>query len=91
MSTLRRGSKHNLSREEWQPAPHAYVKRGMELPQTKLTPLDVGAIREAARWRVELRKEINDTLSNAALARRFGVSERSIERVLAYETHIDIP
>lgn len=84
---IRRGSKHNLTREEWLVAPHAYAKRGLELPQTKLTPLDVIAIRQAAQRRERLRKEINDTLSNAALAKQFGVSERTIERALAYETH----
>lgn len=84
---IRRGSKHNLSRDEWRCAPHAYTKRGMELPHTKLTPLEIISIREAGRRREKLRKEINDTLSNQALARQFGVSVRAIERVLAYETH----
>ena len=84
---IRRGSKHNLSRDEWRCAPHAYVKRGIELPHAKLTPLEIISIREAGRRREKLRKEINDTLSNQALARQFGVSVRAIERVLAYETH----
>lgn len=84
---IRRGSKHNLSRDEWKAGPHAYVKRGLELPQTKLTPLDVIAVRAAARKRAAMRQEINDTLSNEALARQFGVSVRAIERVLAYDTH----
>lgn len=84
---IRRGSRHNLTREEWQCAPHAYVKRGLDLPHAKLTPLEIISIRGAARKREALRKEINDTLSNQALARQFGVSVRAIERALAYETH----
>jgi transcriptional regulator GlxA family with amidase domain len=86
----RRGSKHNLDRAEWQAAPHAYVKRGMELPQTKLSPLDIAALRDAKFRREAMRKEINDTLSNAALARRFGVHVRTIEKVFAHETHFDV-
>lgn len=87
MSALRRGSRHNLSREEWQASPHAYVKRGLDLPHTKLAPRDIVAIRQAVARREELRKMINDTLSNEALAKTYGVSCRTIERAIAYETH----
>lgn len=86
-----RRSKHGLSRSEWAVTPSLYVKRGLELPQTKLTPAHVAEIRKAAGRRDMLRKEINETLSNAALARRFGVHVRTIEKALSYESHVHVP
>lgn len=86
-----RGSKHGLHRDEWEQRRTEFVKRGMELPQSKLMPLDVAEIRSAARQRESLRKHIADNLSNAALARRFQVHERSIEKVLSHEAWSHIP
>ena len=79
-----------MDRFEYQQRAVELAKRGLDLPQTKILPLEVIAIRAAARRREELRKEINDTLSNAALAKKYGVHERTIEKVLAYKTHIQI-
>lgn len=70
---------------------HATAARGMDLPQSKLTPLEVAAIREAARRRAQMRREINETLSNAALAQAYGVHERTIEKVLAYGSWRHVP
>ena len=81
-----RGSKHGLDRSEWERRRTEFVRRGMELPQTKLMPLDVSEIRSAARQREKLRAHIKDNLSNAALAKKFGVHERSIEKVLSRES-----
>lgn len=67
------------------------AKRGMELPQTKLTPLAIVQIRADARKREQLRKEIKDTLSNEALARKWNVHVRTIEKVLSYQTGAHIP
>jgi hypothetical protein len=75
-----------MTREEYLMNPSAYCKRGFDLPQTKLPPLAVVAIREAARKRDQLRAEINQKYSNAALAKQWGVHVRTIEKVLAYET-----
>ena len=47
---------------------------------------EVLAIRSAARQRDKLRKYIRDTLSNQALAKSYGVHERTIEKVLTRET-----
>ena len=63
-----------------------HCARGMELPQTKLTPLEIDAIRSAQRQREKLRDYIRDNLSNQALARIYGVSVRNIERIMARET-----
>lgn len=81
-----RGSKHGLHRDEWEQRRTEFVRSGLELPQTKLMPLDVAEIRSAARQRQKLRQYIADNLSNAALAAKFGVHERTVEKVLSRET-----
>lgn len=83
---MARGSKHGLNRDEWEQRRTEFVKRGLDLPQTKLMPLDVSEIRSAARQRDRLKTHIKDNLSNAALAKRFGVHERSIEKVLSRDS-----
>ena len=60
--------------------------RGQGLPQSKLMDLDVVAIRSAKRQRESLLKHIRENLSIAALARQFGVHERSIEKIMSRET-----
>lgn len=65
--------------------------RGQDLPQTKLLDMDVISIRSAARQRESLRKHIKDNLSNAALAKQYGVHERTIEKVLMRDTHCNLP
>lgn len=62
--------------------------RGEQLPQTKLTPDDVREIRRMAQLREQARAQITQELSNAALAHRFGVSPRTVEKILAWEVHI---
>lgn len=81
-----RGSKHGIGRDEWEQRRTEYVKRGLDLPQTKLMPLEVAEIRSAARQREKLRSHIKDNLSNSALAAKFGVHERSIEKILSRES-----
>ena len=66
------------------------VKRGEELPQSKLTNLDVLLIRQAAEERARLRRE-SSQLSNCSLARKFGVHTRTIEKVLSSDTWVCVP
>ena len=75
-----------MKRDEYLLNPQAHCKRGWDLPQTKLPPLAVVAIREVARKRDEMRKQITETMSNKALAKQWGVHERTIEKVISYET-----
>lgn len=75
-----------MTRNEYLLNPSAYCKRGFDLPQTKIPPLAVVAIREAAKKREELRREITDKYSNAALAKQWGVHPRTIEKILSFET-----
>lgn len=75
-----------MERQEYLGRAREMAVRGVDLPQSKLIPLDIGAIRSASRQRENLRKHIRETLSNEALAKQFGVHVRTIEKVLAYET-----
>lgn len=61
--------------------------RGMRLPQTKLTPDDVEQIRQLSEWKRAEIERLNSIASAKALAEKFGVHYRTIEKVLAYETH----
>ena len=75
-----------MNREEYKQRAGEFCKRGWDLPQTKIPPLAIIAIREAARKREELRKEITEKYSNKALAKQWGVHCRTIEKILSYET-----
>lgn len=75
-----------MTRDEYLVNPAAHCKRGWDLPQTKLPPLAIKSIRESAAMREQLRKEITDKHSNAALAKAWGVHVRTIEKVLNYST-----
>ena len=75
-----------MTRDEYLQRAREMAPRGMNLPQSKLTPLEVAAIRASAAKREEMRREITETLSNAALAKAYGVHPRTIEKVLAYES-----
>ena len=77
---------NRMERGEYLSRTREFAARGQALPQTKLLTLDIVSIRSAARQRENLRQHIRDTLSNAALAKAHGVHERTIEKVLAYET-----
>lgn len=80
-----------MTRDEWRTRAREFCKSGFDLPQTKIPPLAVVAIREAARKRQELRSEITAKYSNAALAKQWGVHERTIEKIISYETARHVP
>lgn len=75
-----------MARHEYELRARELAVRGQELPQSKLLDLDVVTIRSAARQREALRKHIRDNLSNEALARKFGVHVRTIEKIMTAET-----
>jgi len=74
-----------MNMTEYRQRQREFSARGMDLPQSKLTPLEVEAIRSAAAQRERLREHIRKNLSNEALAREFGVHVRNIEKVLSRE------
>ena len=61
------------------------VKRGVELPQSKLTDDDVRNIRALVEYREKVKRELAG-LTNAALAEKFDIHTRSIEKIVARET-----
>ena len=65
------------------------VKRGEDLPHSKLTNDDVLLIRELIEYRDMLRQEASK-LTNAKIAEKFGVHFRTIDRISAGEnwTHV---
>lgn len=60
------------------------VKRGMDLPQSRLTDEDVRLIRALVEERERHREEAAK-LTNAKLAEKFGVHVRTIDKVTAGE------
>lgn len=66
------------------------VKRGSDLPHAKLSEDDAAYILRCVERRERLRKEAA-TLSNRALAERFGVHHRTIDKLTAgYSwTHVE--
>lgn len=58
------------------------VKRGTDLPQAKLTEEDVKLARQLHEYKQAEIKRLNETLSIKALAEKFDVSERAMERAL---------
>lgn len=87
----RRGSKHRMDRDTYLRDAGQFAARGQELPQTKLLDMDVIDIRSAKRQREALLKHIRENLSNEALAKRYGVHPRTIEKALSRETHCNLP
>jgi hypothetical protein len=75
-----------MDRREYLTRAKEFSPHGQDLPHSKLTELDVVAIRSAARQRESLRQHIRDNLSNEALSKSFGVHVRTIEKVLQYYT-----
>lgn len=76
-----------MNRDDYLMRAHEFAPRGMALPQTRLTPENVKEIRHAKWKREDLRQYITEELSNEALAAKFGVHVRSIERVLNRTSH----
>ncbi len=58
------------------------IKRGEELPYSKLTNADILNIRELVEYRENLKKELS-SLTNAKIAEKFDVHLRTIDKVTA--------
>jgi hypothetical protein len=75
-----------LERGEYLSRAREVAQRGQDLPRAKLLDLDVIAIRSAVVQRQNLRNHIAQNLSNEALAQKFGVHVRTIEKAVQRET-----
>jgi DNA-binding transcriptional regulator YiaG len=65
---------------------HHLMARGEQLPQSKLTEADVRNIRELHALKQSEIARLNETLSAKALARKWDVHVRTIDKILTYET-----
>ena len=77
---------HVLERAEFLSRARSMARRGVAQTHSKLTPAEVQEIRQAKENRLDLMAHISETLSNSALAEKYGVHPRTIEKVLSYET-----
>lgn len=59
------------------------VKRGKDLPQSKLTEEDVIEARKLHAEYMQTIKDLNSTFSIPALAKRYGVHERTMEKAIS--------
>lgn len=75
-----------LERGEYLSRAREFAVRGQDLPQSALLDLEVVEIRRLHAERLRLLQHIRDELSNAALAKKFKVSVRTIERIVQRET-----
>ena len=75
-----------MNRQEYLLRAREQARRGTELPQTILTPENVSEIRSAQRQRESLRTHIRENLGNDALAKKYGVTTRTIEKVMSRES-----
>lgn len=88
---MRRPNQNPLDQQEYRVRQREFSARGQDLPQTKLLDMDVVDIRSCARQREKLREHIRSNLSNSALAKRYGVHERTVEKIIANETWSHLP
>ena len=75
-----------LSRHEWSVRARELACRGQDSPHSKLLDIDVIDIRSASRQRVKMLQYIRENLSNAAIAKRYGISESALEKIVTYQT-----
>ena len=75
-----------MTRVEYLQRRFEFVRRGAELPQTKLTPEDVRHIRELHAFKQAEIKRLNETLSYDAIAEKFDVSPGTIDKIVRFIT-----
>jgi len=80
-----------MNRDDYLMQAHQYARRGADLPQSKLTEAQVQEIREAQQKREDLRHHIKEHLSNEAMAAKFGVHVRTIEKAVSYGSWRHVP
>lgn len=79
----RRGSKHGIDWHEYCCNARLYCKRGTDLPQSKLDAAKVREIRAIYRCG-------DSEFGQRGLAKKYGVHQRTIEKVVNYETWIHV-
>lgn len=75
-----------MKRHEYLQRRTEFVQRGTDLPQSKLTEDDVIDIRSIQRQRAKLLAHIKENLSNDAMAKKYNIHPRTLEKILSRET-----
>lgn len=83
--------RNRMNRDDYLMRAHEFTPRGVSLPQSKLTDAQVQEIREFKEKREDLRRHIKDNLSNEAMAVKFGVHVRTIEKAVSYGSWRHVP
>lgn len=78
------------SRDDYNSNAIAHALRGTDLPQSRFSEDDVLEIRSAIKQRESMRQYIKYNLSNEALAIKFNVHYRTIERIIQRETWVHL-
>lgn len=86
MTFRSKNTRPRLDRSEYLAIAREFAATGSALPQTKLLPEHIEDIRSAVKQRDSLKKYIQENLTNEALANRFGVHRRTIEKVISRDT-----
>lgn len=83
----RRGSKHNMDRHTYEATgARLYALRGSQLPQAVADEALVAKIRRQHARKVRLIALLNQRYSAAGIAKRYGLSTRAVERIIARDT-----
>jgi transposase len=83
--------RNRMNRDDYLMRAHEFTPRGVDLPQSKLSEAQVQEIREAQQKREDLRQHIREHLSNEAMAMKFGVHVRTIEKAVSYGSWRHVP
>jgi len=75
-----------MKRDEYLSRTREFCRRGTDLPQSKLTDDDVRKIRELHKYKIDEIKRLNDSLSMSAIADKFDVHVRTIEKIVSFQT-----
>lgn len=82
-----RNSKTGMSRHEYLASgARLYAVRGSKLPQAIVNEALVAKIRHQYARKQRLIQQLNATYSAAALAKRYGLHPRTVEKILRRET-----
>lgn len=75
-----------LERGEYLSRTKEFALRGQDLPQSKLTDDDVMEIRSMIKQRENMKVYIRQNLSNQAIADKFNIHIRNVEKISTYQT-----
>lgn len=75
-----------MNRDDYLMRAYEFAPRGEAVKHSSLKEANILEIRAAVEKREDLRAHIVESLSNEALAKKFGVHVSTIEKVIRYQT-----